>query len=783
MSWTSSVKRSMKKKKAKKDELKTTFLLDLFDLEIEESDRKISKKKFSNRDKLCNVTIERKGKKERRQIIFANSDDLKEFCRLITQYKMESILSQRERFEKLVQCDDFRKMSQERCIPVDYESFSKHSVQFLIEIVGAEDLLANPSSYVEVRLFDEVVHKTKTISHEPDPVWTLRTKSYFILTISANKILRCTNGLHFIVYDDIKLKRDKILGSTCIPITSLYVANESRTEYSLHPYMMSQKPEGDHAGKLAIRCRHATAHDVDFMQEYLKVTKDGFSHLAKGIPRSIYNEISTLASVDSLIKTRTRYIQIDGERTRLNRVRPCPDPDPERFDSTEWMHPDLIAAEMMKPSTSWIDNGTGSLARIYLEILQCDNLPNTDYGKIKESNKTDPFVQIVYEDCTTQTCVITDCLSPKWLPWTDRAFVLHMLHPSSQISLGVFDYDIASDNDFIGKVSVNLTNLRPETEYVLDYNILKTFMRGEQEIVATMKIRVRIEVDDQRAVALASLLPPPDVYINSARKKEFRSVSNAVDGAVDLNEYKIENVLELVNEILSYIKCQQYIYVAFRDLIMWNSAYQFDILVPTFFVNYLPTYVQPSLETKARYISLSKVTVPLPIDSFVVFICSIALVENPALLPSYFFFFCGWALITVLNWRRNHPNPWYRTLSFQESLRCLVTGEALEPEHSITPHENVVCIDDFNSLWKERFKSANDIAALRAERMRKQRQEIADEMEEFGDLTTQKSTFILNHINPVYQTMNLLKPLIHPYQQQLLLACEWLRFLRNVVIW
>lgn len=267
-------------------------------------------------------------------------------------------------------------------------------------------------------------------------------------------------------------------------------------------------------------------------------------------------------------------------------------------------------------------------------------------------------------------------------------------------------------------------------------------------------------MDDQRAIALASLLPVPDIYVNSVAKKDFWSISNAVNGVDDLNEYKIENILELVNEIMSYLECKQYIFEAIRELIMWKSAYQFDILVPTFVVKYLPTYMEPSLETKPRYISLSNVTVPLPIDSFLVFILSVALVEYPVFLPSYFFFFCGWALITVLHWRQNHPNPWYRTLSFQESLRCLVTGEALEPEHSIKPNENISRIDDFDSLWKDRIQATKKSAAVKAERMRKQREEIADEMEEFGEkssLETKKDIFILNHINPKYHALNVLK--------------------------
>ena len=42
-------------------------------------------------------------------------------------------------------------------------------------------------------------------------------------------------------------------------------------------------------------------------------------------------------------------------------------------------------------------------------------------------------------------------------------------------------------------------------------------------------------------------------------------------------------------------------------------------------------------------------------DSIVMFICAISLVENIALLPSYFFFFCGWTLTDLLILHSSDP--------------------------------------------------------------------------------------------------------------------------------
>jgi len=166
---STTTRRSPKKKRstAKSNQMKTKFILDLFDLEIQEGYRSIKPQKNSfNNDSTCNITIEHNGKKEQRQIIFATIDELKEFCALITQYKEESVFFQRERFENMVQNKDFRKMAQERCIAADYDTFSKQTIELLIEIVGVVGLRAHPSPFVEVRLLDEVIHRTKTIDHE-----------------------------------------------------------------------------------------------------------------------------------------------------------------------------------------------------------------------------------------------------------------------------------------------------------------------------------------------------------------------------------------------------------------------------------------------------------------------------------------------------------------------------------------------------------------------------------------------------------------------------------------
>ena len=73
-----------------------------------------------------------------------------------------------------------------------------------------------------------------------------------------------------------------------------------------------------------------------------------------------------------------------------------------------------IDEEVVKESQNWLDAGSGSLGRIYLEVLECEGLPNLDTGGFL-GNKTDTFVTAVYEDTIVKTDIIDDSLSPRWL--------------------------------------------------------------------------------------------------------------------------------------------------------------------------------------------------------------------------------------------------------------------------------------------------------------------------------------------------------------------------------
>ena len=153
-------------------------------------------------------------------------------------------------------------------------------------------------------------------------------------------------------------------------------------------------------------------------------------------------------------------------------------------------------------------------------------------------------MSVVFEDSFVTTDVVDDCLSPRWMPWTKRAFMFRMMHSSSQLFLGVFDYDVsfnpADGHDFIGRVSIDLSNLRRDTVYTMTYNLYTTASMSHRKKRGSVTVRLRLEIDDDRQLLLSSLEPPPRLRVNTKTRKENHVVRCTCGGKTDMNKYSMQ---------------------------------------------------------------------------------------------------------------------------------------------------------------------------------------------------------------------------------------------------
>ena len=206
-------------------------------------------------------------------------------------------------------------------------------------------------------------------------------------------------------------------------------------------------------GKLALRFRKATEEDIDFFKP-----NDGKKAEAKDVDIDFKKD----RRASSGIFTRTRKRGEDGKI----QYRTQPAADPERVEETTWLTKEQVQEEALKPSTTWAEAGHGDMGRVYVEIIGCDDLKNLDLGV---NDQTDSFAVVVFENNMVRTDVVRDCLQPRWMPWSSRAFAFNIVHPSSLLFLGVFDYDKLGGHDPIGRVVINTAKFQSNTSYLLHY--------------------------------------------------------------------------------------------------------------------------------------------------------------------------------------------------------------------------------------------------------------------------------------------------------------------------
>lgn len=435
------------------------------------------------------------------------------------------------------------------------------------------------------------------------------------------------------------------------------------------------------------------------------------------------------------------------------RVKPHPDPTrPEQ--ETKWMSSENLLVEIMKPTKKWIEAGTGSLGTLYLEVLKCDGLPNMD---TKIDGKTDAFCCIVYEDAIVNTDVINDSLSPRWVPWCQRGFLFRMSHPSSQILIGVFDYDSEkrlsafNTHDAIGRITIDITNFRRCTDYVLTYDLFRSVVANERRTFGTLTVRLRLEYDSYRDFIKGSLSLPPINYINLAQKSGFRCSYFVVHGEGNLDRFDMETVTAYRAELESYLIVWHYIKVSAISLLLWRGQ---------------------------KEIKWRNSRVQIPIHSAVFFIMGITLVENFDLLPSYFLFSIAWLLLTTNEFRQKHPSPWHESLSYLQLWYAVLANQV--PPVVIDSHENEGAIRSYEAEQKRRQE--REVARAKEIRERAERIDalFSDERnsaaEAFSDDNATKLGAYRTGLNP------LAKALL-PIQQTLGDVCKTLRIISSIVLW
>ena len=374
--------------------------------------------------------------------------------------------------------------------------------------------------------------------------------------------------------------------------------------------------------------------------------------LAKLITETSETEIVQSSFVNAMNSVFAGNVKRDAE-TGTKKVRIKPGPDPDNVKATEFLSPAEITVETRQASKHWVQAGSGTLGKLYLEILSCHDLPNVDVGEAV-GNVTDSFVCAVFEDTLAMTDVIDDELCPHWLPWTQRAFCFGVMHPASILYLGVFDYDLGiGSHEPLGRVAVNVGNFRKNTLYTLQYNLYPSANVTDRTANGRITIRLRMECDDEKLALLTALREPrPNIHINVKKEKSFKVVRYTCFGEYDGEEkFELAVTRSYVDEIFEYKSAISYaIGDTIRSLIFWRG--------------------------QVHVCTISGTPVLLPIYSLCFFCATSTLVERPYLIVPFTLLGWGMMMLATLTIRRQHPSPWNSCPSFLDYLFLLKNGVA-----------------------------------------------------------------------------------------------------------
>jgi hypothetical protein len=613
----------------------------------------------------------------------------------------------------------------------DFSCDEEEEAVILCELVGARKLSLQKyqdgefnsgvmKPFCVVRYGGEIVHKTKPAEDSgPNPIWTVSRKSLFLIKAKPREMSQSILNISICTQSQdalpVRLMTSEavFLGQVNLDSTTLLAnCDEQRLELDIEDELGEKASS---FGTISLRLRLATESDQQlirlfhmsetnldgylnqsqkyFMSRLLDGPADQKDLFRKGATRPLASLVTELPESDIAQSSFIHAIsyaftsnKIRDKSTGLQKVRIKPYPDPDQVEETKFMTPQEITLKTRWPSQRWIEAGSGSLGKIYLEILACHDLPNVDVGEAV-GNVTDSFICAVFEDSVAMTEVIDDELSPHWLPWTQRAFCFGMMHPASILYLGAFDYDLGiGSHEALGRVAVNLCNLQRNTMYTLKYNLYPSSNVTDRTKNGSITIRLRVECFDEKAALLEVIKPRPKIHVNVRKEKSFKVVRYTCFGEYDNEEnFDLTVTRSYINEIIEYKSALDYgIRDSLQSLIFWRGQVEvFSVL--------------------------------LPVHSFIFFCSALTLVEKPYLIVPFTFLGIAWIMLATLTLRRQHPSPWHSCPSFWHYLTLLRTGESPRPITSIKESEGSEAAQAYDQAWSQRLEEDRKVAEKKAE--------------------------------------------------------------------
>lgn len=627
------------------------------------------------------------------------------------------------------------------------------SIRLLIEIVSATNLPGRFSMdpYVVVHLGDKLIHRTSVLVATKNPIWTIKTGSLCLLCVSPEDLIEhgSWRAMKFSLLDFNSLAKDEIIGTVYFTVKELLESEGERKGYGVN--LVEDSDSSSNEARLFLRIREATTDDVEFMKDLEKnFGKDG-----------VYSG-ETLLPMRPPQSTLLKFQYKHGEESELlHRVRPFP--DPEREEETKWLSSDDLYKESMLSSVNWTEVGSGDLGYLFVEILGCSDLPNMDRAIL--GRKTDAFASLVFEDSAVTTDVIGQCLNPRWMPWSRRAFVFNVENPNSDLFIGIFDHDPEPPIDIlapsvvhdpIGRIEVQLSSFDANTVYTLAYPLYfgDEIEEHDKKEKGKVWIRVRKKWNDYKKAMLASTRPAPITVVSMVRPIDYTVVRYTTVGPRDDTGFNIWKFTEYIAELQDYGYLLEHLHDFAFNTWLWRGHYPMKIFGKKYLV---------------------------PLHSLTAFFWGVTVSHDLNKLPSFLLFCIGWVLLVCNEDINRNPSPWHKCPSYKPHLTSLLLGKT-PASAAVAPYQQLRAIKNFEAARQKRDKWREKERELLSEQERHMQMvlqtENADQYNSVLDITTgnKSDTLLMRFLFP-------LKPVLYPIQKWLRQIVIWCRIGTSVMLW
>ncbi|KAL0994591.1 hypothetical protein UPYG_G00124530 [Umbra pygmaea] len=138
-------------------------------------------------------------------------------------------------------------------------------------------------------------------------------------------------------------------------------------------------------------------------------------------------------------------------------------------------------------------------------ILRCQVLEARDLAKKDRNGASDPFVRVRYKGKTQESAVVKKSCYPRWNECFE--FELDDDPPNSSLTVELWDWDLVSKNDFLGKVLFNINRLQSAQQEEGWFRLVPDKPKHSQHEGSLGSLRLQLRLRDETVLPSGNYQP------------------------------------------------------------------------------------------------------------------------------------------------------------------------------------------------------------------------------------------------------------------------------------